>query len=127
VRPWEVDTTRIDKWLDGLDDNAYDKVLAALEFLADHGPAAPRPFVDRIEGSRHHNMKELRPHKTRDGQHIRIVFAFDKQSRAITLVAGDKSGDWKGWYRKNIKVADDLFDEHLATQETQRRKGRKEP
>lgn len=29
------------------------------------------------------------------------------------LVAGDKSGDWSKWYTRNIRIADDLFDEHL--------------
>lgn len=30
------------------------------------------------------------------------------------LVAGDKSGDWRKWYTRNIRVADELFDEHLV-------------
>jgi hypothetical protein len=30
------------------------------------------------------------------------------------LVGGDKSGDWKDWYRRNVPLADDRFDEHLA-------------
>ncbi len=29
------------------------------------------------------------------------------------LVAGDKSRDWNKWYTRNIRVADDLFDEHI--------------
>jgi hypothetical protein len=41
------------------------------------------------------------------------LFAFDPERRAIMLIAGDKTGDWARWYRKNIPLADDLFDRHL--------------
>jgi hypothetical protein len=36
-------------------------VAAAIDMLAETGPALGRPLVDRVKGSRHHNMKELRP------------------------------------------------------------------
>lgn len=36
------------------------------------------------------------------------------EREAILLVGGDKSGDWTGWYEKNIHVTDDRFDEHQA-------------
>ena len=26
---------------------------------------------------------------------------------------GDKRGDWRGWYERNVPIADDLYDEHL--------------
>lgn len=29
------------------------------------------------------------------------------------LVAGDKAGNWNRWYKKNIPIADDLFDVHV--------------
>lgn len=32
---------------------------------------------------------------------------------AIMLLAGDKAGNWKRWYKENIPVADELFDVHL--------------
>lgn len=44
---------------------------------------------------------------------IRILFAFDPIRQAILLVAGDKSGQWQRWYRKNIPIADELYDRHL--------------
>lgn len=44
---------------------------------------------------------------------MRVLFAFDKERRAILLV-GDKNGYWAGWYARNILIADDLFDEHQA-------------
>ena len=46
---------------------------------------------------------------------MRILFAFDPRRRAIMLLAGDKQGIWAKWYRKNVPVADDLYDEHLKT------------
>jgi hypothetical protein len=34
--------------------------------------------------------------------------------RAVLLVAGDKCGNWRGWYDTAIPVADDSYDAHLA-------------
>lgn len=68
--------------------------------------------MDSVVGSRHSNMKELRPGSTGRSA-IRVLFAFDPKRKAVLLVGGDKSGDWKGWYKKNIPIADDRFDEHL--------------
>ncbi|HJF13429.1 MAG TPA: type II toxin-antitoxin system RelE/ParE family toxin [Enteractinococcus helveticum] len=44
-----------------------------------------------------------------------MLFAFDPDRQAILLLAGDKAGNWTRWYKKNIPVADDLFDDHLRT------------
>ena len=75
------------------------------------GPALGRPLVDTISGSRHANMKELRPR----GGNLRVLFAFDPRRLAILLIGGDKSGEWNAWYQRMIPLADDLYDEHLAT------------
>lgn len=88
-------------------------MLATVRVLRDEGPSLGRPLVDRIEGSRHANMKELRPGSTGRTE-VRVLFAFDKVRKAILLVGGDKSEDWKGWYRLNIPIADQRFDEHQA-------------
>lgn len=104
--------TLIEAWIDALDDEEYDNVIAALEQLEEHGPVTRRPFVDTLEGSDHPNMKELRPRATKGGAHMRVLFAFDIQSRAIMLVAGDKAGNWTKWYATNIPIADRLFTEH---------------
>jgi hypothetical protein len=45
---------------------------------------------------------------------IRLPFAFDPRREAIFLVAGDKAGNWDGWYREMIPVADERFARHLA-------------
>ncbi len=67
--------------------------------------------MDTISGSRHANMKELRPR----GGNLRVLFAFDPRRLAILLIGGDKSGEWNAWYQRMIPLADDLYDEHLAT------------
>lgn len=95
-----------------LDESSRAQVVAALEILQEHGPALGRPLVDNISGSRHRNMKELRPGSSGKSE-IRILFAFDPILQAILLVAGDKSGQWQRWYRKNIPIADELYDLHL--------------
>jgi hypothetical protein len=82
--------------------------------LATVGPTLGRPMVDRIKGSRHHNMKELRP-SSHGGSEIRLLFAFDPRRCALFLVAGDKAGDWRRWYQRNIPIADDRYDTHLKT------------
>ena len=111
-RRWEVDTTLVDDWIGGLDDDEYEHLIAALEYLEEHGPTAGRPFVDTITGSRHSNMKELRPRPTKTGAHLRVLFAFDAKSRAILLVAGDKAGNWSKWYRQHLPAADALLTDH---------------
>jgi hypothetical protein len=69
-----------------------------------------------MTGSKYHNMKELRP-ASAGMTEIRILFAFDPRREAIFLVGGDKSGNWEGWYRKAIPLADERFTEHLMALE----------
>lgn len=110
---WRVDVELISDWLDSLDRGSWKQVIAAIEVLADRGPQLGRPLVDTVVASRHRNMKELRPGSSGTSE-LRILFAFDPERRAIMLFAGDKAGDWERWYRKNIPLADDLFDRHLG-------------
>lgn len=99
-----------ERWLKSLTDEQFDSILAAVEMLEQDGPALGRPAVDSIKGSRHRNMKELRSF----GGHLRALFAFDPKRQAIVLLGGDKTGDWTGWYERNIPIADDLYDDYLA-------------
>jgi hypothetical protein len=62
-------------------------------------------------------MKELRPGSTGSSE-VRILFAFDPVRRAVLLVAGDKSGNWRGWHEPAIPLADARYDAHLAELET---------
>lgn len=117
---WEIELDQVKSWLESLSVDDYHQVIAALELLQERGPQLGRPLVDTVKGSRHKNMKELRP-GTSGRSEVRMLFAFDPERRAIVLVAGDKSGDWKGWYVKNIPIADDLFDQHLKALDAGRR------
>jgi len=89
-----------------------DLISEAIDLLAERGPAKGRPLVDRRQGSRYHNMKELRPGSAGSTE-VRLIFAFDPTREAIFLVAGDKSGRWKTWYQAAIPVADERFEQHL--------------
>ena len=108
------------EWFDDLtknDPDTADLVEDAVDKLVAEGPILGRPLVDRIKGSRHHNMKELRPGSTGSSE-IRILFVFDPVRRDVRLVAGDKSGNWRRWYEAAIPMADDRYDIHLAELET---------
>lgn len=109
---WKIELELVLPWPRQLDTDSYEQVIAALEVLGELGPSLVRPVVDTMHGSRHKNMKELRP-GSKGRSELRILFAFDPRRQAIMLVAGDKSGGWSKWYTRNIRVADDLFDEHL--------------
>lgn len=108
---WAIELTDTAKeWYLSLAERDQNRIAAALDQLADRGPNLGRPAVDTITGSRHPNMKELRSF----GGHLRALFAFDPRRTAIVLLGGDKTGDWTGWYERNIPIADDLYDEYLA-------------
>jgi hypothetical protein len=111
-------------WADGLEQADSEALLAAIRVLRDGGPSLGRPLVDTVAASRHANMKELRPGSTGRTE-IRVLFAFDRRRQAILLVGGDKSSDWRGWYRRNLPVADDRFDEHQAAIAPPKRERRK--
>lgn len=111
---WKVDVELISAWLASLDIDSREQVVAAIELLQDRGPQLGRPLVDTITASKHKNMKELRPGSSGNSE-LRVLFAFDPQREAILLLAGDKAGNWKRWYRQNIPLADELFDAHLLS------------
>lgn len=112
--PWDIYFTEpAEKWILGLGDEDYEAIMAAIELLEERGPTLGRPAVDRVSGSRHHNMKELRSF----GGFLRALFAFDPKRRAIVLLGGDKTNDWTDWYDRNIPVADELYAAHLRHEE----------
>ncbi|MEU9832307.1 type II toxin-antitoxin system RelE/ParE family toxin [Streptosporangium sp. NPDC048047] len=94
------------------------QVVDAIDRLAEAGPSLGRPLVDKLEGSQVHNLKELRPGSAGRSE-IRILFVFDPWRSAILLLGGDKSGDWSGWYRQAIPLAEKLYGEYLAERETE--------
>jgi hypothetical protein len=109
---WEVEyTDQFGGWFDALEEAEQESVVIAVEILQEEGPGLGRPLVDTIKGSRHANMKELRPRRG----NLRVLFAFDPRRMAILLIGGDKTHRWEAWYQNVIPLADQLYDDHLAT------------
>ena len=97
-RTWQVEFhPACEEWADDLPQADKEALLAAIRVLRSEGPTLGRPLVDTIVGSRHANMKELRPGSTGRTE-IRVLFAFDVERKAVLLIGGDKSEDWSGWY-----------------------------
>jgi hypothetical protein len=111
----------VEEWFLNLcesDPTTANRVMEAIDYLAEAGPSLGRPMVDRIHGSRLHNLKELRPGSAGRSE-IRLLFVFDVEREAVILVAGDKAGQWNRWYRENIPVAEDRYEEHLAERKSE--------
>lgn len=92
------------------------QVAQAVAALREEGPALGRPLVDRIQGSKVHHLKELRPGSAGRSE-IRVLFAFDPTRSALLLLGGDKAGNWQRWYRQNIPIAEQLYVEYTIEQE----------
>ena len=89
------------------------ELLANTRVIERFGPAARRPRVDTLNGSRHSNMKELRFEA--NGGVWRVAFAFDSRREAILLAAGNKAGvPAARFYRLLIHRADRRFSDHLT-------------
>lgn len=98
----------------GLEEDLQDELLAHARLLGEFGPNLGRPTVGGLKGPKHPNMKELR--FGWEGGVWRFAFAFDPKRQAILLVGGDKGGaDQRRFYKRLIAVADERFDEHLAS------------
>jgi hypothetical protein len=107
-----VVTGQVRDWLHALragDPVTRRLVAQAIDQLLDEGPRLGRPLVDRITGSRLHNLKELRPGSSGQSE-VRILFIFDPVRNAVLLVAGDKSGRWQEWYREAIPAAEAAYE-----------------
>jgi hypothetical protein len=114
---WTVEFhLEFENWANELAQGDREALLAAVRILQAEGPTLGRPLVDTVSGSRHANMKELRPGSTGRTE-IRVLFAFDRARSAILLVGGDKSIHWKSWYTTNVPIADDRLDAHQRSLE----------
>jgi hypothetical protein len=108
---WEIEVTdQFSDWWQGLTTDQQESLTDRVDLLAERGPDLGRPLVDRIQTSRHHNMKELRA--AQDGA-LRVLFMFDPRRQVILLLGGDKSGEWNAWYERAVPAADDIYDEYL--------------
>ena len=106
----------VEKWFLALaksDPSSAERVQDAINMLESQGPTLGRPLVDRIKGSKLHALKEQRP-ASAGRTKIRILFAFDAERQAVLLVAGDKAGNWTGWYDTNIPIAERRWAEEIS-------------
>jgi hypothetical protein len=102
-------------WLHGLrrsDRQTLLLISQAIEALSIEGPALGRPLVDTIRGTNLANLKELRPGSA-GATEVRLLFVFDPHRQAVVLLGGDKAGNWRGWYRRAIPLAENAYAEHL--------------
>ena len=117
---WSVKVTEeYAAWFTALikdDLNSAIQVAQAVAALREEGPALGRPLVDRIQGSKIHHLKELRPGSAGRSE-IRVLFAFDPARSALLLLGGDKAGNWQRWYRENIPLAEQLYLEYTEEEE----------
>lgn len=103
LMPWKLETVpEFDYWFIQQSKEDQERMTFVMENLKDHGPVLKRPYVGKVEDSYLFNLKELIP----PSSDIRILFIFDPKRRAVLLLGGDKSSDFKGWYKKNIPVAE---------------------
>lgn len=101
-----------------LSDDDADRFDAAVERLAEAGPTLGRPTAAEIDLRDYPrdvrdlfggHLKELRV-----GSSIRVLFTFGPDRVPVLLVAGDKAGDWKGWYPPAIREAAREYRAYLA-------------
>lgn len=110
---WDVEYTEVfDGWWCGLDESEQIDIDAVIGLLEIKGPNLGFPYSSGVENSRHSHMRELRIQH--GGRPYRILYAFDPGRVAILLLGGDKTGSDR-WYKKNIPIADKLYDEHFVS------------
>ena len=108
---WEVEgTLEFEEWFVGLEEDGRKDVIRSVELLERWGPRLGYPHSSSIRGSRHPHIRELRIQH--DGRPLRVLYAFDPRRTAILLLGGDKTGDDR-WYKRNVPVADRLYDLYL--------------
>jgi hypothetical protein len=103
---WEVNATQpVEEWLLGLDSDEFDLISPAIDMLQDQGPTLGRPN-QRQPAPQHEGAPVNRwphPHPVR----VRPSPRSDPAPR------WRQDRRWQDWYRENIPIADDLYDEHL--------------
>lgn len=97
-------------WLDKLTEDEQDEIAAVVGLLERKGPQLPFPYSSSITQSKQAHLRELRIQH--GGNPFRILYAFDPRRTAILLIGGKKT-DQRRWYRKYIRIADRLYEEHL--------------
>lgn len=104
--------SEVELWVLSLSPVDQEKILNALQRLAEGGPNLGRPTVDVIHGSLIKNLKELRITQG-NAKHFRLLFVFDPDRKAVVLVDGNKFGAWGKWYKQNIEIAEFRYLKYL--------------
>jgi hypothetical protein len=108
----EVETTdEFREWFEAISEPEREDVMHYVKLLQAQGVNLTFPYSSSINGSRHGQMRELRI--KHQGRPYRVLYAFDPRRVAMLLLGDDKGGDSR-WYKRNIPIADNLFDQHLA-------------
>lgn len=98
------------QWLESLEVDEQDTVLAYVDVLKQYGHQLGRPHADTLKGSDIPNLKELRVQHA--GKPYRAFYVFDPLRKAVMLCAGDKTGN-KRFYRDLIPIAEEIYKRHL--------------
>ena len=107
---WGVEfTDEFHAWWNSLTEKQQDEIAAVVGLLEEHGVTLGFPRSSDVRGSRYGGMRELRIQV--DGDALRILYAFDPRRVALLLLGGRKTD--KRWYKKNVPMADSLFEAHL--------------
>ncbi len=104
-------TDQFEEWWNTLDEDEQASVDAYVQMLEEFGVALAFPYSSDVKGSRHSQMRELRPQH--QGRPYRVLYAFDPRRMVILLIGGDKTGNDR-WYKKYVPIADDIYSAHLA-------------
>ena len=108
---WEIEfTDEFGEWWDILTAEEQESVNGYVEMLEGAGPALTRPYADTINGSKYHNMRELRVQH--QGRPYRVLYAFDPRRTGVLLIGGDKTGKIR-WYEEFVPKADAIYAHHL--------------
>ena len=101
-------TDEVTQWYAELDDGEKESVSEVVGLLREYGTQLGYPRSSDVKSSRHGNMRELRIQHA--GKPYRILYAFDPRRVAVLLIGGGKGGDDR-WYRRNVPLADRLYDQ----------------
>jgi hypothetical protein len=109
---WEIYVTdEVRDWITSLDDLSHRLVVQAIDILAGGRRWAARWSI--MSSIRRSRTSRSCGRGRRGRSELRILFAFDPWRSAILLVAGDKSGSWRQWYRQAIPRAEQLLEIYL--------------
>jgi len=88
-------------------------ISQAVEALSIEGPALGRPLVDTVKGSALSNLKELRPGSAAPARYG-CCSCSTQVDKPWSWSVETRAGNWRGWYRAAIPLAETAYADHLA-------------